>query len=107
MLPAGRDRQAPGDRVRVGRTFRDRHTEIWWALEVQIGHYGPERRIWAVVATTDSTTLPEHGTWYRAIILPAPGAVRVTEEAGFQAADLRECASLDLCPRSPRSVGNR
>jgi hypothetical protein len=58
----------------VERTFRDGHAETWWALEVNVGPYGPERRQRAVVATTDPATLPEPTTWYLTTNLPAPGA---------------------------------
>ena len=53
-----------GDWQPVTRTFRDGHTERWWALEVTAGPYGPQRHQRAVVATTDPPTLPEPATWY-------------------------------------------
>jgi hypothetical protein len=30
----------PGDWHPVTRTFRDRHAEIWWAADVQLGGWG-------------------------------------------------------------------
>jgi hypothetical protein len=84
---------APGDWQRVERRFRDGHTETWWALEIGIGPYGPDRRTRAVVATTDPTMLLDHTTWYLATNLPAPD----TEHArGGQlpAADLAEIVRL-------------
>jgi SRSO17 transposase len=63
---------APGAWQPVERTFRDGHTETWWALEVTVGPYGPTKPHRAVVATTDPTTLPELNTWYLVTNLPAP-----------------------------------
>jgi SRSO17 transposase len=54
---------APGDWQRVERSFRDGHTDTWWALEIEAGPYSPQRRERAVVATTDPAMLPEHTTW--------------------------------------------
>ncbi len=51
---------ASGAWVRVERTFRDGHTETWWALEVDIGPYGPTKPYRAIVATTDPAMLPHH-----------------------------------------------
>jgi hypothetical protein len=61
-----RDPAAPGAWVAVERTFRDEHTEAWWALEVEAGPYGPTGGLRAVVVTTDPATLPDHTTWYLA-----------------------------------------
>jgi hypothetical protein len=56
------------------RNFRDKAAEVWWALEVRCGPYGPERATRAVVATTDPATLPKLTTWYLQTDLPAPTA---------------------------------
>ena len=85
---------APGDWQRGERSYRDGHTESWWALEVTVGPYGPERRQRAVVATTDPATLPEHTTWYLVTNLPAPGTPRACDEATLPAADLTEVVRL-------------
>src|SRR3712207_7483432 len=37
----------------VVRSFRDGHTEPWWALEVTVGPYGPDKPHRVVIATTD------------------------------------------------------
>jgi len=71
-----RGADAPGAWVAVERTFRDGHTEAWWALEVAAGPYGPTRALRAVVATTDPATLPDHTTWYLATNLPPDNADR-------------------------------
>ncbi len=67
---AWEDERHPGDWVKVVRSFRDRHEEVWWALEVDMGPYGPERARRAVVATTDPKELPEKATWYLVSNLP-------------------------------------
>jgi hypothetical protein len=51
--------ERPGDWVKVVRSFRDGHEEAWWALEVDVGPYGPQRERRAVVATTDPESLPD------------------------------------------------
>ena len=82
-----------GSWVQIKRSFRDGHTEAWWALEVIQGPYGPEKSIRAIVVTTDPATLPEHGTWYLTTNLPAPGSDRA-EEGALPAADLAEIVRL-------------
>jgi hypothetical protein len=84
----------PGAWVRVVRTFRDGHTEDWWAREVKLGPYGPERAQRAVVVTTDPATLPEHATWYLVTNLPAPGSTRARAEGALPAAELAEIVRL-------------
>ncbi len=64
--------EAPGDWQPVDRIFRDGHSERWWALEVGVGPYGPDKRQRAVIATTDPATLPEPTTWSLVTNLPAP-----------------------------------
>lgn len=54
----------PGDWTRVRRRFRDGHTETWWAAELRFLHYGPQKALRAIVATTDRKTLPPLSTWY-------------------------------------------
>ena len=58
----------------VERTFRDGHTETWWALEGVAGPYGPDRPRRLVIATPDPATLPEAATWYLATTLPLAAA---------------------------------
>jgi len=60
----------PGGWHAVERTFRDGHTETWWALEGVAGPYGPERSRRLVIATVDPATLPETATWSLATTLP-------------------------------------
>jgi SRSO17 transposase len=83
---------APGDWQPVARTFRDGHRETWWALEVRVGPYGPDKRQRVVIATTDPTTLPEHTTWYLLTNLPAPD--RTLTATSLPAADVEEVVRL-------------
>jgi DDE superfamily endonuclease len=66
----------PGAWGQVVRTFRDGHAEVWWALEVVAGPYGPTKHQRAIVVTTDPGQLPDVTTWYLLTNLPAPGSER-------------------------------
>jgi hypothetical protein len=87
------DPDSPGDWVKVVRRFRDGHEEEWWALEVDVGPYGPRRAQRAVVATTDPKELPDKATWYVVTSLPHPRSERATESE-LEAADLAEVVRL-------------
>ncbi len=76
---AWEDEHHPGDWVKVRRHFRDGHEEEWWALEVDVGPYGPQRDRRSVVATTDPKELPEKRTWYLGTNLPHPDSDLATE----------------------------
>jgi hypothetical protein len=80
--------------VRIERSFRDGHTETWWALQVDRGPYGPAQAYRAIVGTTDPARLPERATWYLPTNLPAPGSPRAAEEGALPAADLAEIVRL-------------
>lgn len=82
----------PGEWTPVTRTFRDGHTETWWALEVVAGPYGPAKATRAVVATTDPATFPALSTWYLVTNLPAPHQPQ--REAAHPTADLAEIVRL-------------
>jgi hypothetical protein len=84
----------PGDWVAVERSYRDGHTETWWALEVELGPYGREKAHRAIVATTDPATLPERTTWYLTTDLPVPESARAQEKGALPAADLAEIVRL-------------
>jgi len=84
---------APGAWVAVERTFRDGHTEGWWALEVEQGPYGPERVQRALVVTTDPATLPDLATWFLVTNLPAAGSSQVPLSP-HAPADLNELVRL-------------
>jgi SRSO17 transposase len=40
---AWEDERHPGNWERVVWRFRDGHEAVWWALEVDVGPYGPEK----------------------------------------------------------------
>ena len=83
----------PGQWIKVERTFRDGSKQIWWALEVKAGPYGPEKTERAVIATTDPVTLPDATTWYLVTNLPAPGSTE-THQSALPAASLEEVIRL-------------
>ena len=86
----------PGEWTKVARCFRDGHEEAWWALEVDVGPYGPQRQWRAVVATTDPKELPYKATWYLTTNLPHPSdrSERSGEQGALAAADLSEVVRL-------------
>jgi len=89
-----RSADEPGAWEPIVRTFKDGHTERWWAAEVTtlIGH-GPENSLRLVAVSTDPATLPVNSSWYLMTNLPAPG-YRRTKESPFEAADLAEVVRL-------------
>ena len=89
----------PGEWVKLERTFRDGHTEQWWALEAECRPFGVEKQRRLVVATTDPAELPDLTTWYLVSNLPAPGTKRAQEESKLSAADIAEVVRL-YCLRS-------
>ena len=48
----------------VMRRFRDGHAKRWWAAELTLFGYGPDRAVRAICATTDRRALPALSTWY-------------------------------------------
>ena len=82
-----------GDWVKVMRRFKDGHEQQWWALEVDVGPYGPQKERRSVVATTDPKELPDKATWYLATNLPHPDSERATE-GELEAANLAEIIRL-------------
>jgi hypothetical protein len=91
---AWRDARHPGDWVKVARSFKDGHQEEWWALEVDVGPYGPQRERRAVVATTDPERLPDKSTWYLVSNLPHPDSELAIKNDLLAAADLSEIVRL-------------
>jgi SRSO17 transposase len=84
----------PGAWKSIVRTFKDGHTEKWWAVEVStlIG-YGPDKTVRLVAVSTDPKTLPANSTWYLMTNLPAPGSSRA-QGSPFEAADLCEVVRI-------------
>jgi hypothetical protein len=66
----------PGDWQAVTRTFRDGHTETWWAADAALGWWGPDGARRLVAATADPATLPSKATWYLVTNLSRPGGPR-------------------------------
>jgi SRSO17 transposase len=64
--------EKPGDWTAVERSFRDGHTETWWAADLRLAGYGPDRPTRLVAATTDPATLPAAHTWYLITNRPHP-----------------------------------
>lgn len=89
-----KDADESGGWVEVVRTFRDGHEEVWWALEVEAGPYGPQRAQRALVVSTDPGELPDLSTWYLVSNLPHPGSDRALEEGALPATDLGEVVRL-------------
>jgi hypothetical protein len=84
----------PGEWVKLERTFRDGHTEQWWALEAECRPFGVEKRRRLVVASTDPAGLPGLSTWYLVSNLPAPGTKRAEEGGKMSTADAAEIVRL-------------
>lgn len=84
----------PGDWEPIVRSFKDGHTEKWWAVEVStLVGYGPEKPIRLVAVSTDPQTLPTNSSWYLMTDLPAPGSWRA-QQSPFEAADLCEVVRI-------------
>lgn len=80
--------QDPGGWTEIQRTYRDGHTETWWAADATLGFWGPDGLTRLVVATRDPQTLPDKSTWYLATNLPRPGGIRDTGDSPHEPADL-------------------
>ncbi|MFG2525746.1 IS701 family transposase [Streptomyces sp. NPDC048527] len=87
------DPENPGDWAPAERTFRDGHTETWWAADASLGFWGPDGNVRLIVATTDPDTLPSQSTWYLATDLPRPGSPR-TADSPEPPADLAEVVRI-------------
>ena len=83
----------PGDWRPVTRTFRNGHTETWWAADAALGAWGPDGARRLVVATADPAALPDKATWYLVTNLPRPGGPR-EHDSPHPAADLAEITRI-------------
>jgi hypothetical protein len=83
----------PGDWQPVTRTFRDGHTETWWAADATLGWWGPDGARRLVVATADPDSLPDKATWYLVTNLPRPGSAH-EKESSWSAAGLAEIVRI-------------
>ena len=88
-----RSAEQAGRWVKVTRTFRDGSQQEWWALELDIRPFGPDKPERVVIATTDPATLPELTTVYLLTNLPAPSSVRA-QDSRLAAASLEEIVRL-------------
>jgi hypothetical protein len=86
--------QDPGEWVALERTFRDGHTERWWAFEPKRWPFEAGRHRRLVVATTDPATLPDLTTFYLFTNLRAPEGERDGGDQELAAADLAEVVRL-------------
>ncbi len=83
----------PGAWEKVVRRFRDGHEDVWWALDLVVGPYGPEKMLRAIVVTTHPTQLPSLTTWYLVANLPVPGSERAATSS-LKPASLAEIVRL-------------
>ena len=75
------------------RTFRDGHTQTWFAADATLGWWGPDGARRLVAATADPATLPAKATWYLVTNLPRPGGPREAD-SDHPAADLAEIVRI-------------
>ena len=75
------------------RTFRDGHTETWYAAEACLGWWGPDGARRLVAATADPAALPDKATWYLVTNLARPGGPR-EEDSPWPAAGLAEIVRI-------------
>jgi SRSO17 transposase len=84
----------PGTWKPIVRTFKDGHTEEWWAVEVtKLINYGPDETVRLLAVSTDPESLPANSTWYLVTNLPAPGYGQA-KQSPFEEADLAEVVRL-------------
>jgi hypothetical protein len=69
----------PGQGRRIQRRFGDGQTETWWAAAAPLGGFGPDRRRWLVVATTDPARLAGPSSWSLLTNLPRPSSRRAQQ----------------------------
>jgi DDE family transposase len=79
--------------VKIIRTFRDGSSQDWWALELNIRPFGPDKQERVIVATTDPATLPDLTTCYLITNLPAAGSPHA-QESELVAASVEEVVRL-------------
>jgi DDE superfamily endonuclease len=84
----------PGEWVAIERKFRDGHTEIWWALEVDVGPYSTNKTVRAVIVTTDPMQLPDLTTWYLLSNLPPPVVIARRRARSRPPAWRRRCGCM-------------
>jgi hypothetical protein len=80
--------------VALEHSFRDGHTERWWALEPTRWPFDSKSDRRLVVATTDPATLPDLTTFYLFTNLPAPEPERGAANGDLAPADVAEVSRL-------------
>ena len=88
-----RSAEQAGRWVKVTRTFRDGSKQDWWALELDIRPFGPEKPERVIIATTDPVSLPDLTTIYLVTNLPALGSERA-QKSELAVASLEEVVRL-------------
>ena len=86
--------EEPGEWVALEHSFRDGHTERWWALEPTRWPFDSRSDRRLVVATTDPATLPDLTTFYLLTNLPAPEPERGAGNGDLAPADVAEVSRL-------------
>jgi hypothetical protein len=86
--------EEPGEWVALEHSFRDGHTERWWALEPTRWPFGSRSDRRLVVATTDPARLPELTTFYLFTNLPVPEPERGAGNGDLVPADVAEVSRL-------------
>jgi hypothetical protein len=83
----------PRDWQPVTSTFRDGHTETWYAADARLGWWGPDGARRLVAVTADPAALPDKATWYLVTNLARPGGPR-EEDSPWPAASLAEIVRI-------------
>jgi SRSO17 transposase len=86
--------EEPGEWVALEHSYRDGHSERWWALEPTRWPFDSRSDRRLVVATTDPATLPELTTFYLFTNLPAPEPERDAANVDLVPADVAEVVRL-------------
>lgn len=86
--------QEPGEWVALEHSFRDGHTERWWALEPTRWPFDSRSDRRVVVATTDPATLPDLTTFYLFTNLPAPEPERGGANGDLAPANVAQISRL-------------
>jgi hypothetical protein len=84
---------AQGASVKVTGTIRSGSWRDWWALELAIRPFGPEKPERVIVATTDPATLPDLTTFSLMTHLAAPGSRRA-QNSELAVASVQEVVRL-------------
>lgn len=88
--------ERPGRWVQLTRTFRNGSEQVWWAVEIVAGPYGPGKAERTAVTTTDPAGLPGLTIWYLVTNFPTPADNMAA--SSFPPADLPEIVRLyGLC----------